>query len=153
MTQANEKVTCECGGKYTKTNKVKHVVTKKHLKYLDSIKSKEPVDERPVCTMTEIEADVELGFAYDTITRDDPEHMLLKAHTVKEQIKILNKFGRGQIPAHLSNRAKSEYFYHVLELYDQIKGGTPYVYTPPDRDLIREETIRSYQNNGYRIEE
>ena len=55
MTQANEKVSCECGGKYTKTNKVKHIVTKKHLKYLDSIKSEEPVDERPVCTIRSYE--------------------------------------------------------------------------------------------------
>ena len=151
MTQANEKVSCECGGKYTKTNKVKHIVTKKHLKYLDSIKSEEPVDDRPVCTMAEIEADVEMGFVYDTITRDDPEHMLLHAHTAEKQIKILNKFGRGQIPAHLSEGAKSSYFYRVLELYDQIKGGELYVYTPPDRDLIRADTIRSYEGWGYRI--
>lgn len=148
MTQANEKAICECGGKHSKTNKSKHMLTKKHLKHLGEKKLNEPV-----ITMAEIEADVELDFKYDTITKDDPEFMLLKAHTVKKQIGILEKFGRALIPGHLSNRAKSDYFYRVLELYDQIKGGTPYVYTPPDRDLIRGDVIRGFQDNGYRIED
>jgi len=147
MTQANEKVICECGGKYTKTNKAKHVTTKKHLNYLDTIPS---VDESPVITMAEIEEDVEIGFVHDTITIDDPEYMLLKARTKDKQIKILGEC-LGKIPTHLSEKQRDRYFYRVLELYDQIKGGDVYVYTPPNRNLIRLETIKYYQENGYRI--
>ena len=33
--EINKKLNCPCGGKYTKTNKSKHVKTKKHLKYLE----------------------------------------------------------------------------------------------------------------------
>ena len=31
----NEKLNCECGGKYTKTNKAKHLQTIKHMKFLN----------------------------------------------------------------------------------------------------------------------
>jgi len=32
----NEKFTCECGGKFTKSNKNRHIKTKKHIKFLQT---------------------------------------------------------------------------------------------------------------------
>jgi hypothetical protein len=119
-------------------------MTEKHLKYIDD-------SNKPVITMEEIEIDVETDYIHDTITKNDPEFMLLKAKTAEKQITILDKFSRGQIPSHLPERAKSNYFGRIGVLYDQIKGGTPYVYTPPNKDRIREEIIRCYLDDGYKI--
>ena len=148
MSWANEKVPCPCGGKYTKKNKVQHMSTKKHLKYLESIKLKEQ-DAEPECveviTKERLEEDIELDFIDQTITKDDPEFVLLKAKTTKKQIKILENFKRRDIPAHLPEREKSRYVARVFDLYYRIKdSGQPYVYKPPNRDVIRQETIESY---------
>jgi len=38
LTHANQKHTCECGGRFTTFNKTKHLKTQKHLNYLKGIK-------------------------------------------------------------------------------------------------------------------
>jgi hypothetical protein len=38
LIQQKEKFDCECGGKYTKCNILRHFNTKKHVKYLESVK-------------------------------------------------------------------------------------------------------------------
>ena len=35
----NQKNTCECGGNYTSTNKARHMICKKHLKWLEENKA------------------------------------------------------------------------------------------------------------------
>jgi hypothetical protein len=40
---ANEKISCECGGKYTRQNKLNHFKTQKHLKYIKDSQAHTPL--------------------------------------------------------------------------------------------------------------
>ena len=40
----NKKFNCSCGGKYTNSNKVKHMKSKKHLKYIKKIEDKKIIE-------------------------------------------------------------------------------------------------------------
>ena len=148
MDWANRKEICECGGKYANKNKRQHEATQKHVKYLSEIEA----DNKIVVTMAEIEADIEHEFKYCTITEDDPEFLLLNAHTVKAQMSILNRFSRNMIPQHLTSLSKKYYYYHMVGLYETIKNEGRYCYKPPDRVTIRAEIITRFIEDGYRIE-
>ena len=39
LEQRNQKNTCQCGGKYTSTNKSRHIKTKQHIKYIENIQN------------------------------------------------------------------------------------------------------------------
>ena len=141
----NEKITCECGGKYANKNKTAHIKTRKHLDFIPNPPSYHndlKILDRSLY-YDDVPTDEEILelIAYEieklTITPDDMEYYIKDCKTVEQQRNIINSMCPYSkiIPAHLTGLKKSIFIRKGFDLWQGLKK-KKYIYIPPNNHVV-----------------